>query len=288
MSKLYLGENPYNARTNFELEFLVTSHFVSPKALILIRGIGLVYSLLVFALNLVIHRSNLISFLCQFPTLSYIGSILYFSLSVYYSIIYNLAEDYYLFQSYVSRNPAIRHIIWILYATVAVYQSLLPPMCWAMWINNGVVFNDSMDMWIQLSLNGVNFFFICLEMILSRWRLQIIHLLAVLVIIPLNFLLTWVVFLIIGKNRPTLLDVYPNNMLPTSDKHIWATVLVSLVITMVTFMVIYIAHKLRDMIGETVTSKSLKRRSDLELIEEGSHSEITAPPASGLQYFMFT
>ncbi|KAK9696649.1 hypothetical protein K7432_012347 [Basidiobolus ranarum] len=288
MARLHLGVNPYNVNTSFELDFPVTSYFISSKTLAILRGLMLLYSLLVFGSSLALNRPNWALFLGSFTTLSYMGSILYYSLSLYYSVRYNLSEESYICYSLISRRVHFRYFIWLIYDTVVVYQFLLPPVYWCVWINHRTSFQSNLDLWIELSFNGVNLFFVCVELFMARWQLMLIHLPVVLLVVPLYFIFCWIITLVSGN------PVYLIAELKQKPDAIIVSFFITLATVALTFAIVYSLHKLRDLLGDTIVRHQvIRRRSDLELIENGSrHKNVvdtatTTQASSGLQCFLF-
>ncbi|CDS08023.1 hypothetical protein LRAMOSA01972 [Lichtheimia ramosa] len=177
----------------FEPERAVTSYWVSPSMLCLIRVPITLYSTIVIWTNIgyTTTQGGMKDFFGYFTNLTYIGLHAYLVTALFHSICYLRTPERYP-RSFFIQPTVINYLYVYLYHTVLVFNIITPVVYWSM-LNNGRAGINPMDAWLNVSVHGVSFFLMMFEMIFSRMQMYMNMVLLIVINVILYMFLSWIV-----------------------------------------------------------------------------------------------
>ncbi|CAG8567597.1 1837_t:CDS:2, partial [Ambispora gerdemannii] len=190
-------------------ERAVTSWFTTPLVLLTVRTIFLTYSLITLALSIYVHdrRGRLHSYLTYFTNLGFLGLTAYFAMAVVHSLIFAIYREP---KSFAIQPKVLTIAFWILYDAIVVYHILIPLVSWIILVPNYAEESSPhlrLLTFNQISMNGVDFFMMIVEVVLNRMPLVMSHLIFVLAILVFYLFETWISYAISQQFPYQFLDL---------------------------------------------------------------------------------
>lgn len=187
-----------------DAEIFVTSNIVTPRVLLLWRGIALFFSLVTFGVFMA-PKIEGVKFLLFFTNLSFLGLIVNFmvltGLSVVYaSRVFSRDAKQHAVSGYETvarkgippKSTFMRVIVWMLYVLPAVYAWIIVPIFWLL-LRAEVTASGSPYKWVgNLSYHGFNLVVMVIEGVLNRIPVPFSHGWYVTLTGLLYMFLTWV------------------------------------------------------------------------------------------------
>lgn len=231
---------------DFDAKKSVTSWFISPKSLLIIRGIICLYSWIVLIGKTVNYAMNYdaISYLTYFTHFSYIGLVAYFTLTAF-------CHSY----GYVRKNKIPQHklfnwLFWLLYHTLAHFTTIIILTYWIFFSDYFVKTNPQpYNWWLNISIHALNFLFAIVEVFLNR---QIMVASFVILNLILEILYLGVVNIYYAEHSKW---VYEFLDVTKGLKSFW-WYLGLFIGFIVIYFIMYAVHMLRDYLGKNFGSKS--------------------------------
>ncbi|CAG8510828.1 1391_t:CDS:2 [Ambispora leptoticha] len=240
------------------LEMTVTSWFTTPLVLLIVRSIFLIYSLITLALSIYdeLQRGRLPMYLTCFTNLGFIGLTAYFTMAVIHSLTFVVCNE----PKSLSTQPRLLTIaFWILYHTIIVYHILIPIVYWAILVPSHTE-ESPLLAFHEISMHGVNFFMMIVEVALNRIPLVASHLIFVLTILILYIFETWMNNAI--NSEPSYILVVADWREIPKGMTIILPYLVMIGIAIGAFLIQALIHTFRDAIGRRIWRKHLMQEME--------------------------
>ncbi|KAI1311952.1 hypothetical protein EDD11_003232 [Mortierella claussenii] len=176
---------------HFEPDRIVTSNIVRPLTLAILRGILMLYTLIVIVTVWATSKSA-VGYLMYFTNLTYFGLAVYLVCSTIWSIGYLRQPVDERAQWLKDRSPWWGWAHWLLYSTVVTFHIIVPIVFWTM-LSKGMEHMSTLGSWTNASVHAVDGVSAVFELVFNRHFLEPIHSLVVAGIMILYMLLTFVV-----------------------------------------------------------------------------------------------
>ncbi|KAJ3114692.1 hypothetical protein HDU96_001784 [Phlyctochytrium bullatum] len=170
-SKLWAYIDP--ALDKLDDERLVTSHRISPEALMWIRIGIFVYSIHVIPMQLLTEKPRFVApgignseFLAYFTNLSWIGMEIYFLAAAYNSYVY--IKNNYSAATLNARPKWLRWLNWNLYMLPAVYHYIVPLVFWSVLALPMFQKPNAAFIWFNVNMHLFDLFFMFFEFLYAR------------------------------------------------------------------------------------------------------------------------
>ncbi|CAO0799325.1 unnamed protein product [Mucor circinelloides] len=243
----------------FVPERAVTSYWVSSKTFFVIRFIIALYSTVVFwtYLGLLASFADVRGFFSAFTTLTFIGLHAYLVTACVYHFRYLRHKNV----DFLLNQPSVLNYLFLyLYATIVTYNILTPVVFWSILntANDGV---PAVVMWINVSVHGVSFFMMIIDVIFNRIKIPIRLVLFVFFTVVFYMFLAFIIFASTGRWVYPFLDWSQGP--PTA---IWYFVVA--IIVVVSFFIMILIHWIRDVIARKTGRAEISAMSEKTATQE--------------------
>ncbi|KAI9291823.1 hypothetical protein K502DRAFT_112948 [Neoconidiobolus thromboides FSU 785] len=146
-------------------ELSVTSNFINPFHLLLIRAFFTIYIFIVIVICIVYHTNDLINIFGHMTNISFYSLFVYLLLSLYLSIVYVRRDPNQAFQPKTGIVIAQR----LLYHTNLVFAFLISLTYWSLLFKEDYNSNhNSTYLFLTTSMHGFNYIIISIEFLLTK------------------------------------------------------------------------------------------------------------------------
>ncbi|CAO3608773.1 unnamed protein product [Cunninghamella blakesleeana] len=228
----------------FQPERAVTSYWIPSKVFLVIRLVICIYSTIVMWGNLgnsaISYKKEDTPFIFFgfFTNLTFIGLHAYYVTVCYHHVRYILSKN---LDSFFKQPTAINYLFVYLYHTVITFNIVTPVVYWA-FLSGGTKMT-SLQTWLNVSVHGVSFFMMLIDVILNRMQIYVNMVLLLIINVVLYMCLSFVVY------SSTGIWVYPflNWSLGATAALMYIVVGAVFVIA---YFIIMAIHDLRDWIAQ--------------------------------------
>ncbi|CAB5368013.1 unnamed protein product [Rhizophagus irregularis] len=228
---------------DFDSEKSVTSWFISPKILLIIRGIIALYAWIILIGQFVNSATygGAGDFFKFFTNLSFVGLTAYFTTAFYHSYRYVTKNNKPV--SFQNQPNILNWLFWLLYHTMTHFSTVIVLTYW-LFLSRNFIFAKPQPFrwWLNVSVHGLNFLFAIIEIFLNR---QIIVVSFVILSLIIQILYMFVVFI---NYAVTSMWIY--GFADFTKGSITAIWYIGLIIGyIIIFFLVYGVHLLRDFLG---------------------------------------
>ncbi|KAI8144036.1 hypothetical protein BJV82DRAFT_667875 [Fennellomyces sp. T-0311] len=181
----------------FEPERAVTSYFVSPKTLLMIRIPLVLYSVIVMWADIgtAIADNEFKHYFAYFTRFTFVGLHAYLVTSFCHHVRYLRCQPSHP-ASFFNQSAILNYLYVWLYHTVVTFNILTPVVYWA--LLSGSLLNDptvtSVDWWVGVSLHTATLFMMMTEVIMTRMVLHTRMVLLVFSTVICYMMLTFIIY----------------------------------------------------------------------------------------------
>ncbi|CAO3610092.1 unnamed protein product [Mucor fragilis] len=243
----------------FVPERAVTSYWVSSKTFFIVRFIVTLYSTVVFwtYLGLLASFADVKGFFSAFTTLTFIGLHAYLVTACVHHFRYLRHKNV----DFLLNQPSVLNYLFLyLYATIVTYNILTPVVFWSILnsANDGV---PAVVMWINVSVHGVSFFMMLIDVIFNRIKIPIRLVLFVFFTVVFYMFLSFIIFASTGTWTYPFL-----NWAIGPPAAIWYFVVA--IIVVVSFFLMILIHWIRDVIARKTGRAEVSVLSEKTAIQD--------------------
>jgi len=166
--------------------YFVTSYFVSPRVLLAVRFVMWCYSTIVLTASLAYEWDDS-WWLAYFTHLTYLSLFIYFSAATIHSAIYVYTGK----ADSMKMSPILLGLFWLQYETLVSYHVVVPIVFWGL-LSSGLVLTR-FNVWLNVSVHGLDFVFMAVEMILNKVPVAAGHIIFFLAILILYMFYCWMI-----------------------------------------------------------------------------------------------
>jgi len=226
-------------------EDFVTSYFIPPLALAILRFWMFAYTIIVLGTSWG-NNTEAGFWICYYTNLTYLSLSIYFAASVIHSFIH----VFYRRPLGLQRQPKFLTVIFFIqYSTLAAYHIVVPIVYWALLSGAFIASNPNNDQWFQtVSVHAIEFLLIYLDMIFNKLPSFVVNVIWVLSFGILYVLYTFVIHSIGGRWVYGFLDWDQGPIAAGFYLGI-------LLLFVICFFISYGLHRLRTFVGKKFEEK---------------------------------
>ncbi|KAF1806383.1 hypothetical protein V8B55DRAFT_1456379 [Mucor lusitanicus] len=247
----------------FEPERAFTSYWVSSKTFFIIRFIIALYSTIVFWAHFGIAASASAAniFFSYFTTLTFVGLHSYLVTACVYHFRYLRNKNV----DFMLNQPSVLNYLFVyLYATVITNNVVTPVVYWSL-LNQGTNGVPAISVWTNVSVHGVSFFLMLIDVTFNRMKISIRMVLFAILTVVLYMFLAFIIFANTGR------WVYP--FLRWSQGPITALwYFVVAIIVVLSFFIMILVHRVRDMVARKTGRAEVSAMSE-KVPDEETHQD---------------
>ncbi|KAI9340750.1 hypothetical protein BD770DRAFT_476527 [Pilaira anomala] len=253
----------------FEPERAVSSYWVSSKTFFVIRLILALYSFIVLWVNIGVsaHEGRGQNIFAFFTNLTFVGLHAYLITATVHHFRYLRSKNV---NSFFNQHAVLNYLYVYLYCTVITFNIVTPVVYWAL-LAGGSEETTPRSVWLNVSVHGVSFFLMIIDVIFNRMKIPIRMIMFVLVTVVIYMCLAFVVYATQG------FWVYPFLEWDQGPKAAIWYVAVAAIVTLSFFLQVLI-HFLRDFIakkaGKIQPTKVVENDANMTKLEEDNSSSL--------------